>query len=53
VKTPEGAEQSRAFSARVDVGDITKDGAHNSRVQNGTLSSDGQTVILDAEETIR
>lgn len=53
VKTPEGSDESRAFSARVDVGDITKVGAHKSRVQNGILSQDGKSVILEAEEIIR
>lgn len=53
VSTPEGGAESRAFSARVDVGDITKADALRPTAENGTLSTDGQTVILEAEEIIR
>jgi hypothetical protein len=53
VNTPEGGAESRAFSARVDVGDITKADAHRPKAENGTLSTDGRTVVLEAEEIIR
>lgn len=53
VKLPNGSESSRSFSARIDVGDITKAGANSPNKISGTLSSDGGIVIMEAEEIIR
>lgn len=53
VDLPNGRESGRAFSARIEVGDITSSSARTSIKSNGTLSFDGTTVIMEAEEEIK
>jgi hypothetical protein len=53
VDLPDGRETGRAFSARIEVGDITSANARQSIKTNGVLSSDGTTIVMEAEEVIK
>jgi len=46
-------EDTRNFSIRLDIGDITAEMRKAAFPENGKLSEDGKTRILEAAETIR
>jgi hypothetical protein len=43
----------RRFSIRIDIGEVTAEMKAKAFPENGTLSQDGKTRILSAQETIR
>jgi len=49
----DGLENHRSFSIRLDIGDITPEMRIKAFPENGTLSDDGKTRILEAQETIQ
>jgi len=54
VDTEDGlANQNRSFSIRLDIGNITPEMRAIAFPENGTLSDDGKTRILEAKETIQ
>lgn len=53
VDLPNGKETGRAFAARINVGDFTATNARSSLKRNGVLSSDGATVMMEADEVIK
>lgn len=54
VTSSDGRENDiRNFSIRLDIGDITPEMRQAAFPENGTLSADGKTRVLEAAETIR
>lgn len=53
VDIPNGKETGRAFAARINVGDISNANIRQSVKTNGTLSNDGTTIIMEADEVIK
>lgn len=49
----DGISDRRSFSIRLDIGDITPEMRQAAFPENGVLSNDGETRILEATETIR
>ncbi len=50
---PTGRSELRSYAVRVQVGDLTEAEIKSSMKPNGTLSSDGTIVVMDAEEEIK
>jgi len=53
VKLTDGTEFLRSYAAQILVGDVTKADIRKSMKANGTLSKDGKTIAMEAEETIQ
>jgi|GEM_PF-6218416 len=52
-KLPEGPEMRRSYAARILIGDVTEADIRKSMKKNGSLSEDGKTISMEAEETIQ
>lgn len=52
-KLPNGTEMLRSYSAQVLVGDVTEADMKKSLKTNGSLSKDGKTISMQADETIQ
>lgn len=52
-KLADGTEYLRSYAVPVLVGDVTQADIRNSMKTNGTLSEDGKTIAMEAEETIQ
>jgi hypothetical protein len=53
VKLTDGTEFLRSYAAQILVGDVTEADIQNAMKSNGTLSKDGKTISMEAEETIQ
>lgn len=53
VDLPDGNQSARAFSGRVNIGDIQKAKNQRTAKRNGVLSEDGSKVIMQGTETIK
>lgn len=52
-KLPEGPELMRSYAARILIGDVTEADIQKSMKKNGSLSGDGKTISMEADETIQ